>query len=160
LTEYYPPQPYPAPPYRQRPTGITLLAILNILIGIALILVALATFMAISMVDDPVFHEALVDANTPEWFMEQVPILLGTIGIFSMVFGTLALIVSFGFFKGKGWSWYLAIAYGFLTVTVTIISTLISGGIMEFLTLGISIVIPILIIVYLFQPHVKAWFSL
>ncbi|KQM10964.1 hypothetical protein AOA80_10925 [Methanomassiliicoccales archaeon RumEn M1] len=159
MTEYYPPQPYPAPSFRQRPTGVTLLAILNILVGVLLLLGALGLFLAMSLAGDPVFQEALADSDVPEWFMDQLSLLLGVLGAFSLIMGVLSLVVSYGFLNGKGWSWYLAVIYGFLSVGLTVVSTILTGGLIDFLTLGISIVIPVLIIVYLFQPHVKAWFS-
>ncbi len=158
LTEYYPPQPYPVPPVRQRPTGVTLLAILNILIGVLMLLGALALFLAMSMAGDPAFQEALATSDVPEWFMDQLSLILGMMGILLSIFGVLALVVSYGFLNGKGWSWYLAVIYGFLTIGMTVISTVLAGGLIDFLTLGISIIIPVLIMVYLFQPNVKAWF--
>lgn len=91
--------------------------------------------------------------------MDQLSLLLGVLGAFSLIMGVLSLVVSYGFLNGKGWSWYLAVIYGFLSVGLTVVSTILTGGLIDFLTLGISIVIPVLIIVYLFQPHVKAWFS-
>lgn len=159
MTEYYPPQPYPVPPVRQRPTGVTLLAILNILVGALLILGALALFLSMAVAGDPVFQDALADSNVPEWFMDQLSLVLGVMGALFLIFGVLALAVSYGFLNGKGWSWYLAVIYGFLSIGITVISTILTGGLSDFLMLGISIIIPVLIMVYLFQPNVKAWFA-
>lgn len=138
---------------------MTVLAILNILVGVLLLLGALAMFLAMSLAGDPAFQEALASGDVPEWLMDQISLLLGIFGVLFLVFGALALLISYGFFNGKGWSWYLAVVYGFLSVGTTVVSTILTGGLIDFLTLGISIIIPVLIVVYLFQPNVKAWFS-
>jgi hypothetical protein len=159
LNDNYSPQPYPAPlPYRQRPTGVTLLAILNIAIGALLLLAAAALFLSMSLAGDAAFLEALADSGVPEWFMTQLSVILGTMATVSLIMGVLALAVAYGFLNGKGWSWYLAVIYGFLSIGLSVISTLLSGGLLDFLTLGFVIIIPVLIMVYLFQPNVKAWF--
>ena len=85
---------------------MTLLAILNILVGVLLLLGALGLFLAMSLAGDPVFQEALADSDVPEWFMDQLSLLLGVLGAFSLIMGVLSLVVSYGFLNGKGWSWY------------------------------------------------------
>jgi len=130
---------------KERPTGVTILAILEIIGGIfSLIagLMFLVLFVAMSS----------MIGGVPE--AAPFAILLGAFG--AVIGGLLILIsivcfiIAYGFWKGKGWAWVLGLIFAILGI----ISGLIS------LPMGIiSIIINGLIIYYLTRPHVKAFFG-
>lgn len=159
MTEYNLSQPYPVPPpLQQRPAGVTILAVLNALLGILLLLSAACILIALGLAGSQAFQEALA-GEAPEWFLANLSLLLGAIGAISLIMGILAMALAYGFLNGKRWAWFLAILYGFLNVGFTAVTTLLNGGLIDILMLGFSILIPVLILVYLFQPKVKAWFA-
>lgn len=57
---------------------MTLLAILNILVGVLLLLGALGLFLAMSLAGDPVFQEALADSDVPECSWTSSPCSWGS----------------------------------------------------------------------------------
>lgn len=130
---------------RERPTGVTILAILEIIVGIVSLISGLAITILFATVGGMM-------GRIPE----AAP-LAALFGAFGAVIGGLLILVSivcfiiaYGFWKGKGWAWVL----GLIFAIIGIISGLISlpGGI-------ISIIINGLIIYYLTRPHVKEFFG-
>jgi len=61
-----------------------------------------------------------------------------------LIMGILAILLAYGFLNGKRWAWFLGVIYGFLSIAFSVISVFGSGGLLDFLTLGFSIVIPVL----------------
>lgn len=159
MTDYYGTPPYPAPlPVRQRPTGVTILAILDVLMGVLCLLLGLAMLIALAMVGDPVFQSQL-EGQLPEAFMADLGLFLGALTVALMAMGAVFIVLAYGFLNGKRWAWFLALGYGFLSIGSAVVTTLLSLDLLNILSLGLSMAVPVLIIVYLFQPHVKNWFS-
>jgi lysylphosphatidylglycerol synthetase-like protein (DUF2156 family) len=114
-----PPPPIP----RTRPLGVTILAILTILVGIGLFLLGLVVVAAASLFTlfAPVFG---------------LPLVL--IGILVLVVGILMLVSGFGLLKLRMWAWWLA----FISFVLGTISSILSQS---YITAGIEV----LLIVYL-----------
>jgi len=147
-------------PLRHRPTGVTVIAILNILTGALLLLASISMFLAVILADDPAFKDIMASYDVPGWIISQLPVVLGAMGVAFLTMGILAMIISFGFLNGKRWSWYLAVICGFLSIGMTVTSILLTGGLVNILSLVLGMAVPVLIIAYLFQPDTKAWFSI
>ena len=136
---------YRQEPIKQRPTGVSILAVLQILGGIffsgfGIILLILGGFVGIagSIPDFPVF---------PAFFAGAI---LGIIGGIMTILGILGFVVAYGYWNGRGWAWTLGmiitalgLIMGLLSLPESIIGLLIDG----------------LIIYYLTRPHVKKWFG-
>ncbi len=116
-------------PKPNRPTGVTVLAILEILGGLA----GLG------------FGAALIG---------NVSTLRSALGALALIFGILALVLGIGFLGGKGWAWTLGIVVGVLNIITSLVQTAIG-----FYNSIIGIIFPIIIIYYLMRPHVKAFFG-
>lgn len=125
---------------KQRPRGVTIIAIIMIIGGVA-------SLFAIAS---------------------------GPFGIVSSVLGIVYLVMGYGLFKGNRWAWtgtiislIVGIIVGIISTTFSITNTSavssISPGmilIISIIVLSISIGIDIIIICYLYRPHVKAYFSI
>jgi len=113
----------PPPMPRTRPLGVTILAILTILVGIGLLLlgllvIAVSTFITIFA---PMFGLPLV-----------------AIGALVLLVGILMLVSGFGLLKLRMWAWWLAI----ISFVLGAVSSILSQS-------YVSAVIEVLLIVYL-----------
>jgi zinc-ribbon domain len=116
-------------PKPKRPTGVTVLAILEILGGLA-------------------------GLGTGALLIGNASTLYSAFGGLALVFGILSLILGVGFLGGKGWAWTLGIVIGVLSIIRSLAEAAIGfyGDI-------VGIIFPIIIIYYLMRPHVKAFFG-
>jgi len=92
-----------------------------------------------------------------------VPIILykdieiATMMIFlsDMVIVAISLFVIYGLFKAKGWAWVLLISYVILDVVMAFISSDKLGSLVP----ALKMIFAIIVLFYLFQPGVKAYFE-
>lgn len=162
MTYDRPPQPvqgpYHPPEQRQRPFGVTLLAILNILYGIVLLIGSLALFAAAFLFTSQEFIDML-GPNVPQWLIDAGPLLFGALGVMLLIMAAIAFLLAWGFLRGKRWSWWLAIIFAVLNILSSGVSAIGAGTLGGVATLGASILIPVIILVYLLLPTTKAWFT-
>jgi hypothetical protein len=126
-----------------RPVGITILAVLEILIGI----IGLVASLAI------IGFSALFST------LPRVGFLLGTIGLviggIVLFFSLIWLATGLGFLHGRGWSWTLGMIFGTLSLLgafAALIIGLITGAVGGLIFWG-------LMLYYLTRTHVKAFFG-
>jgi len=126
-----------------RPAGVTILAILQILIGIIGILVSLA----------------IIGLSALASTLPSIGALVGTIGLIiggiAFFFSMIWLATGFGFIHGKGWAWTLGMIFSVLSLLGAVgalASGLITGGIGGIFFWG-------LMLYYLTRNHVKAFFG-
>ena len=120
-----------------RPTGVTILAILEIVSGIiAIVFGALfgALMGALGMGIDMMGKESGV--------------IFGVIGVVTVSLGVISFVMAWGLLKGKSWAWTI-------TLILTVISLIFDLPSMNV----IGLIIDIVILYYLFRPHVKAYFG-
>ncbi len=120
----YPAQPYPQP--RRRPIGVTLLAILLILVGILAVLVSLVLLLAGVLL---------------------VPVtgFLGVaIGGVILILSFLVLAAGFALLSLRPWAWWLAVIVLFLYLLTQVSVVLAGGGIGV-----VGVIIPALVFIYL-----------
>lgn len=144
-------------PVRQRPFGVTILAILDILMGLASLVGALGMFAIAALIGSDAIREAIGNA-VPQWVIDNATIIFGALGAITLLTGILAFLLAYGFLNGKRWAWVLGIAFGVFSIASSVVQSLLLGT-FNIVTVGFSILIPVLIIVYLLQPNVKAWFT-
>jgi hypothetical protein len=125
----------------QRPTGITILAVLAAIGGVLAILGGLALLTVGAVVSA---SYALGGA-------------VAIIGLIVLVIGVLDLVVAYGFWGLKPWAWGLGVGLQVAGIILNIVeyinnSANLSGTI-------ISIIIAAAILYYLYQPSVKAAFG-
>jgi hypothetical protein len=137
---------------KKRPTGVTVIAILIIIGGILLLLAGIGGVVVGSL------------------FISQI-IGLGfvIIGAIILAVGIGYLVVSYGLLKGKRWSWTITVVLLFIGIAIDVASIIIFGyftfdtDTSSFLTTNsgsiASIIISVIILYYLYRPHVKSYFG-
>lgn len=116
-----------------RPLLVTLVAILNILIGLAAILIGGVTFAGLTILGG----------------IEIGAVTGGT----SVAVGLIYILVGVGFLGGWSIMWYLGIVLEGISVILNIMSIFVGN-----VSAIISILISLIIILYLLKPNVKRYF--
>lgn len=116
-------------PSGDRPLGVTILAILQLLGGILSIV---AGFGLIALAA----------------FFPGMELLWIAIGGLTLVLGFVALIVGYGLYTMKSWAWMIAMILNIINIILAIINFTI-----------ISLIIPLIIVIYLNQPDIKSRFG-
>ena len=127
------------PTTRMRPTGVTILAILQMLGGVLIFLVGIA---AVS-----------VSGMTSTLGGYGYGYLAGVIGIVGGVIAVVGLIgigLGYGLWKGKGWAWWATLIFSVLGILGSLV-TLPSGV--------VGLLIEAAILYYLTRPGVKQYFG-
>ncbi|MGB5975218.1 MAG: hypothetical protein WBG38_17970 [Nodosilinea sp.] len=133
----------------RRPTGITILAVIQLIGGLLSLLFGISTVF----LGGTLFAAGVVqESGTPA---EAGYIIFG-LGIAMLLAGIFGLIAAYGLFTLKGWGWTLAICYSLLNILQSVVS-LFQGGSVPRSILGP--VIAGLILYYLYQPSIKRAFS-
>jgi hypothetical protein len=136
----------------KRPTGVTIIAILNIISGIIMLMGGIA-LIAIGSVLPGAFEEGM----GPD--MSGIPAeMVGAFGVamggIILAVAILSFVVAYGLWSGKGWAWTLTVVLSVISIALNAIS--IPGGNFSGI---ISIIISAVILYYLYRPHVKAYFG-
>ena len=116
-----------------RPLLITLIAILNIILGLGAILVGGLTFTGMTVLGGL-----------------QVGAMTGGV---SVIIGLIYILIGIGFLSGWSIMWYLGVIFEILGIILNVL-TLFVGN----LSAIISILISLIILLYLFKPNVKRYF--
>ena len=151
-----------------RPTGVTIIAILTIIGGILLLLsgVALVTLGSLISVHNT------TGASSSSVGSQIFGIIAAGVGGILLAVGIGYLVMSYGLLKGKGWAWTITIILVIIGIATQIVSTSagsvftasslpnstsnVTSGIIGAI---IDIAISIVIIYYLYRPHVKSYFG-
>ena len=133
----------------RRPTGVTIIAILNIIGGIIMLFGGIALVAAGSIL--PSFQMTDELSGVPSWLIGTGAIAMGIIVI---ILGIISFVVAYGLLKGAGWAWSLTVVLSIVSIVLNAISIASGnfGGI-------ISIIISAIILYYLYRPHVKSFFG-
>jgi hypothetical protein len=154
----------------KRPTGVTIISILVIISGVVLLFGGLSLIGAGAL-----FYITSTDvSNNTSGFYPMAPffgIAFLSIGSILLIIGIVYIIMSYGLLKGKGWAWSITIIVTIISIVIQIISGFTNSIITSTITnhansiitstLGpiIGIAINIIILYYLYRPHVKAFFG-
>jgi uncharacterized membrane protein (DUF2068 family) len=116
-----------------RPTGITILAVLEVIGGLALLLGGAGSLAG----------GAIIGSGG-----------LAGLGAVLLILGLVSFAVAYGLWTGRGWAWTVALI-------LSIISVIINGVSIAFGNYGsiVGLIIALIIIYYLTRPHVKAFFG-
>jgi hypothetical protein len=140
---------------RIRPLGVTILAILEILGGLFELLLAFGFFALAALINVADIRNR-IGTSVPDWVLNNAPVFFGALGVFFLIMGILSLVLAWAFLKGKNWARLLAIIFLVLSIIGSVIG--IIGG-TSLVSVAISILIPLIIVWYLFRPNVKQWFT-
>jgi hypothetical protein len=137
---------------KKRPTGVTVIAILVIIGGILLLLAGIGVVVVGSLSISQIIGLGFV-----------------IIGAIILAVGIGFLVVSYGLLKGKRWSWTITVILLFIGIAIDVASIIIFG----YFTFNMdtssflinnsgsiaSIIISVIILYYLYRPHIKSYFG-
>lgn len=137
---------------KKRPTGVTVIAVLVIIGGILLLLAGIAGVAVGSLSISQIIGLGFV-----------------IIGAIILAVGIGYLVVSYGLLKGKRWSWTITVVLLFIGIAIDVASIIIFGyfainmDTSSFLVTNsgsiAGIIISVIILYYLYRPHVKSYFG-
>ena len=138
---------------KKRPTGVTVIAVLVIIGGILFLLAGIAV-VAVGYL----FISSQI-----------IGLVFVIIGAILLAVGIGFLVVSYGLLKGKRWSWTITVILLFIGIAIDVASIIIFGyftfnmDTSIFLTSNsgsiASIIISVIILYYLYRPHIKSYFG-
>jgi hypothetical protein len=142
--------PPPAPPATVRPTGATVVAIIEAILAVFLFLGALALIGIGGLAGGLIGSSG--EPNAPG--IGAVVAGFGFIfGVILLVIGLLYAAISYGVWKGRSWSWMLGLVVSIIAIVFGVLG--LSGGIS--VSSIISLALPIAVVYFLMQPEVKRW---
>jgi hypothetical protein len=146
---------------RSRPTGVTIIAILNIIGGIIMVIggvTLLAAGAIIPMLPPSAFDQPQNLAPGGLNFSQIPAGLLGggaaAVGGITLAIGILSFVVAYGLLKGRSWAWTLTVVLSVISIVLNAIS-LVAGNFGAIISIAISGII----LYYMYRPHVKAYFG-
>ena len=134
----------------ERPKGVIILSILNLLGGLLGILFGLLFFLFGSLGTLGGFVSGQADFTGASFFR----VITSVVGLVNSL---LSLGVSYGLFMMKPWAWAMAILIQFI-YALTYLGSILNGK--NLLGSAISLAIVALILYYLYQPNVKQAFAI
>lgn len=143
----------------RRPIGVTILAALEIIWAILLLIAAIGMFAAAGFLAIDGIPPELMDMASPD-VLQSLPVTWAVMGIMMLVFAIIGFAIAWGFLKGRNWSRVLLMIFLILSIISSVLGAIMSGTMDTgtLVSLGISIVIPIIILWYLALNHVSNWF--
>jgi len=108
----------------KRPTGVTILAILQIIGAIILLIAAMRMFVVgaltgIEEVKDAIGEEA------PGWIVDNAAMFFGAMGVLFLILAIVGFGLGYGYLKGIGLAWTLGIIFAVLSIIGEIINPII-----------------------------------
>ena len=130
-------------PPTARPFGVTLAAVLQILLGILELVGGVAV--------------AFVSFVLPEMFPHVRFFAPRSVfsGLGLVAFALIDFILAYGLWKGKGWAWFASIIFAVIGLVFSALSLFMRPRLGE----GISLILNVVIIYYLMQPRVQSYFG-
>jgi hypothetical protein len=161
-----PPAPSPAPAWgvpanvRARPLGVLILSLFYLVAGGLAVLAGLL-FAVIGSVlsQDPQVRQQIVAGGVPG---DLVAPLVAFFTVILVVFGVLGLILGWGMWHGRPWSWTLAVALQVVGIAFGGVAMLVDVATGSAGSAGarlVGIAIGAFLLWYFFQPGVRAWFG-
>ncbi|NKQ37734.1 MAG: hypothetical protein HF973_19245 [Chloroflexi bacterium] len=137
---------------RKRPTGITILAVIFLIMGLLSLVWSGLVFGFGSL---NLFFGSIFGADAMAGYGGS-NVWAGLLGLAA---ASVKIAVAIGLLYMKQWAWYLSI----LAVALTLIEGIFgvfNGGIFAFICGGIGLVIPVIILIYLLRPHIREEFNI
>jgi len=129
----------------ERPLGLTVLAVLDVITGIFAIIGGMAIAEILIM------FPAIADMPIFAGFATAFGVLFGGVLV---IMGIIALLVGWGFWKGREWAWTLGVILYVICILLGLLPILrgdVSGI--------VGVIVGGVILYYLFKPKVRAWFK-
>jgi uncharacterized membrane protein (DUF2068 family) len=154
---------------RRRPTGVTILGILFVIAGAFTLLGGIATLVAIPFIanvnPNVIGNELQFNGQQPLFTpSEQTELALGSgailtvLGALLIPLGIASLVVAYGLFKAKSWSWTVAVVLSIIGVVVNVIS-LVTANMGAITGALVGIPINAIVLYYLSRRNVRQYFG-
>jgi hypothetical protein len=144
---------------QHRPMGVTIIAILTIISGILFLLSGIALVALGSFSVNPVDTTISTNTSSSRAGSLFIGIIFAGVGGVFLAIGIGYLVMFYGLLKGKGWAWSITIILIIIGIAIQIVSTSVGSVLKGFVGSIIGIAIDIVILYYLYRPHVKAYFG-
>jgi hypothetical protein len=128
---------------------------LEILGGLVQLILALG-FLAIAALLNISDIQQRIGETVPQWVVNNAMLFFGALGATFLIMAILSFVLAWGFLRGKSWARVLAIVFLVISIIGAVIGSL--GGV-SIITIGGSIVFPVIIVVYLHMGNVREWFT-
>jgi hypothetical protein len=136
-----------------RPTGVTIIATLNIIGGIAIMLLGGIAFIAagivLSTLPSSAFEDGKLtadDSDIVDDFSGIPPSLIGggpiAIGSVMIAIGIVSLIVAYGLLKRMRWAWTVTFVLSIISIVLSVSVITIIATVQALLWLGVGIILP------------------
>jgi uncharacterized membrane protein (DUF2068 family) len=154
---------------RHRPTGVTILGLLFVIAGAFTLVGGIATLVAIPFVTNvnPNVignNELQFNGQQPLTTSQQTALVQGSGSILTVLgtvlipLGIASLVVAYGLFKGKSWSWFVAGLLATIGLAINVIS-LVTGGRGAITGALVGIAINAIVLYYLSRRNVRQYFG-
>ena len=130
-------------PPTARPFGVTLLAALQILLGILELLGGAALAIVTFVLPDMFPHVRFFASRS----------MFSGLGL--VAFALVDFILAYGLWKGKGWAWVGSLIFAVIGLVFSALSLFMRPRLGE----GVSLILDLVILYYLMQPRVQSYFG-
>lgn len=130
----------PAP---KRPSSITLLVILQVLLGVLFLLGVFALTVGRFRLEEVVPH------------VRFLPLRLSFVVILLLLLGAIEFVLAYCLWNGMSWAWGASLVLAVLGIIFYVFSLFLRPGFGEIA----SLIIDLLVLYYLMQPRVQAYFK-
>jgi len=134
-----------------RPTGATVITIVAGIEGVLLLLAGLLLILGTSLIGGLVGSSGAENAGVTGGFLAGLGIVLA---IIVFVIGVLYLMIAYGMWNARRWSWILAAVVYIIALVFGVLG--LTGGVSAY-GLIVGIVIPAVVLYFLWQPDVKRY---
>ena len=124
---------------KNRPTGVTILAILEALGAIYFLFTGITEFLGTATI------RSLAYLGISHSVFTLIPRVIGTA---LLILGLVSIVLAWGFWIGKGWVRMIALVFAILGIIINLMSFHVIG-----------IIIDAVIVYYLTRPNVKQFFT-
>jgi hypothetical protein len=145
---------------RKRPVGVTIMALLQLTIG-ALMLLSSIGFAALSLLVTNEEIRNAIGQNAPGWLVDNATLIFGSLALVFLALALIAIMIGYGFLKGRSWAWVAGMVFAIVSIMSAFVNPLIRGfsDPTWVVDLGVNLLVPWLIVIYLNRPVVKSFFS-
>jgi hypothetical protein len=142
---------------KHRPLGVTIIAILTIIGGIAFLVggitaATVAPFLSgVSMNNNNVSPAAGISVTIPPTLLVGIS---AATGVALLTLGIAYFVMAYGLLKGKGWAWTITVVLSCIGIALGFVS-IVTGHVGTIFT----IIINAFMVYYIYRPYIKAFFG-
>lgn len=140
-----------------RPIGVTIVAVLELVRSLMGLLIALGMFFFKDAFINAFFQNSEFQQSTQQLPPGALQAGINIAGAFTLIGVLIGLLLAYGLFNLKRWAWIVTLIFAILGILSDVIS-LVQGQAMPGLSV-LQLVISAVIVYYLLQPQVKRAFG-